>query len=397
MLDQASFDQQEAIVSPVALLKATPWLALAVSLSARELESRPLRVQGAEPDAFEATIRGPQFHPPHTAFHNFEEFSSPRIRQLRKEYGLDNVVAAEPDEFRRMLKLRHWVHTRWPIDNEQKFSGDVFEILEKAKAGYGFYCTHSMRVQHAVMTAMGFVARDLGVDSDHLVFGRSNHHGMNEVWSNKYAKWVLFDAKYDIHYERDGVPLSVLEVHQAVRSDLGKAIVKVQGPERREVPMKGLEYPTSSVLSYWWVSYTPGLRTFTGKSEGSGIVVFDSDDFRRTRWFRDGPDDLREHWAYGANAFIRVQDRDEINWTVGVPDVELRRVARSELDVVLTSVTPNLETYRVRMGDGSWQNIPGNQWRWRLGMGENTLAVRTRNQFGVEGPVVTARVKQRAR
>jgi hypothetical protein len=346
---------------------------------------------------FEAEIRGPQFHPPHPAFHDFEDFSSPRIHRLRQEHGLDDVVAAETNEFRRMLKLRHWVYTRWPIDNEQKFSGDVFEILEKAKAGLGFYCTHSMRVQHAVMTAMGFVARDLGVDSDHLVFGRSNHHGMNEVWSNEYAKWVLFDAKYDVHYERDGVPLSALEVHEAVRADLGKGIVKMQGPDRRAVPMKGLEYPTSSVLSYWWVSYTPGLKTFTGKTETSGIVVFDSDDFRRTRWFRGTAGGLGDHWAYRADAFIRVRDRDKIDWSVGVPAVELRRAARSEVDVVLTSITPNLEAYRVRTGNGPWRDIAANQWRWKLGPGENTLHVRTRNRFGVEGPVVTAVVKQRAR
>lgn len=381
----------------VDFLRAAAWLVLAASLSAGQAESRPLRIQGAEPDALEAVVRGPVFHAPHQAFHDFEEFSSPRIRRLREEYGLDEVVAGETNEFRKMLKLRHWVYGRWPIDNEQTFSGDVFEILEKAKAGFGFYCTHSMRVQHAVMTAMGFLARDLGVDSDHLVFGRSNHHGMNEVWSNEFAKWVLFDAKYDVHYERAGVPLSALEVHEAVRAGLGKGIVKMQGPDRRTVPMKGLEYPTSSVLSYWWISYTPGLRTFTGKSESSGIVVFDSDDFRRTRWFRGTGDGLGDHWAYRANAFIPVRDRHQIDWSVGVPGVELRQAARTELDVSFASVTPNFETYRVRIGKGPWQDIAGDRWRWKLGPGENTLDVRTRNRFGVEGPIVTAVVRQHAR
>jgi hypothetical protein len=220
---------------------------------------------------------------------------------------------------------------------------------------------------------------------------------MNEVWSNDYAKWVLFDAKYDVHYERDGVPLSALEVHEAVRADLGKGIVKMQGPDRRAVAMKGLEYPTSSVLSYWWISYTPGLKTFTGKTESSGIVVFDSDDFRRTRWFRGTAAGLGDHWAYRADAFIRVRDREQIDWSVGVPAVELRRAAPSELDVILTSVTPNLQAYRVRTGNGPWQDLAASQWRWKLGPGENTLYVRTRNRFGVEGPVVTAVVKQRAR
>ena len=113
-------------------------------------------------------------------------------------------MRGETSEFQKLLKLRHWVHSRWPIDNDQNFSGDAFAILEKAKTGAGFHCTHSMRVQHAVMTAMGYVVRDLGVDSDHLVFGKSNHHGVNEVWSNEYAKWVLLDAKYDIHLRTCG-------------------------------------------------------------------------------------------------------------------------------------------------------------------------------------------------
>jgi transglutaminase superfamily protein len=341
----------------------------------------------------EVVIRGPQFHsPPYSE--DFEDFASPNITRLRNEYRLDEVVRGETSEFQKLLKLRHWVHSRWPIDNDQKFSGDVFAILEKAKTGAGFYCTHSMRVQHAVMTAMGYVVRDLGVDSDHLVFGKSNHHGVNEVWSNEYAKWVLLDAKYDIHYERAGVPLSALELHEAARSDQGKGIVKVAGPGRREVPMKGLEFPTSSVLSYWWISYNPAMKTFTGKSDRRGVVVFDSPEFRATKWFRDTDEGLGEHWAYRANAFVPVSDRHEINWSVGVPDVKFKQEAPGEVDLTFFSITPNLETYRMRLNNGSWQNVAGDRWHWKLKVGENILDVCTRNRFGVEGPVVTVVVRR---
>jgi hypothetical protein len=334
-------------------------------------------------------IRGPEFHAPRFS-DEFEEFGSPRITRLREEYRLDDVVRGETSEFKKMLKLRHWIHSRWPIDNDQNFSGDAFEILEKAKAGAGFNCSHSMRVQHAVMTAMGYVARDLGVDSDHLVFGKSNHHGVNEVWSNEYAKWVLLDAKYDIHFERAGMPLSALEVHEAARADKGKNVVKVQGPDRRQVPMKGLEFPTSSVLSYWWISYNPGLRTFTGKNDSRNVVVFDSPEFRATKWFRSTGRGLVEHWAYRANAFVPVSDRHQINWSVGVPKVNIEHAAEGEVDVAFFSITPNLEMYRVRLNDGSWQDVAGDRWRWKLKPGKNVLDVRTRNRFGVEGPVVTA-------
>ena len=109
-----------------------------------------------------ATISGPEFAAS-TLFVGVEDPASPLAKRLRSEYRLDDVVKGETSEFRKMLKLRHWVHSRWHIDNDQNFNGDVFAILEKAKAGAGFNCSHAMKVQHAVMTAMGFVVRDLGV------------------------------------------------------------------------------------------------------------------------------------------------------------------------------------------------------------------------------------------
>jgi hypothetical protein len=357
----------------------------------RVSQQRPLHIQDSQPNISEAIVRGPQFHAPET-FHGFEQSTSPQIRRLRDEYQLDDVVRGETDEFRQMLKLRHWVHSRWPIDNEQKLSGDVFQILEYAKAGHGFYCTHSMRVQHAVMTAMGFIARDLGVDCDHQEFGRSIHHGVNDVWSNQYAKWVVLDAKYDVHYELEGVPLSARELHEAARADGGKKVVKVQGVDRAPVPMKGLEYPTSSVLTYWWVSYYLPLNTFTGQTRDNRLVIFDNSAFRDTKWYRGGANSLKEHWAYAAKTFVPTRDRNSIDWTPGVPELQARQVSPAELEVTFHSVTPNLKDYEVRVAGGPWQSAV-DRYRWALQSGTNTLEVRTRNSFGVNGPAMTASVR----
>ena len=145
------------------------------SLSA---DSRRMQVDAASDGIVRATVSGPEFHVPEI-FAAIEDYHNPRLKRLRDEYGLEKVVTGEPEEFRRLLKLRHWVHTRWPIDNDQKEGGDAFAILEKAKAGAGFHCSHSLTVQHAVMVSMGYVARDLGVDRNHEDLGRSIHHGVN--------------------------------------------------------------------------------------------------------------------------------------------------------------------------------------------------------------------------
>ncbi|GBD36719.1 hypothetical protein HRbin36_01847 [bacterium HR36] len=219
--------------------------------------TRPLLISGAGPEIHQATITGPQFHAPEL-FQCFEDYHNPRLKRLRDEYELEQVVEGEPNEFRRILKLRHWVHNRWRFDFDQNFKGDAFAILEKAKTGCGFNCAHSMTVLHAVLSSMGYVSRYVLGDRNHEDLGGSRHHGVNEVWSNDYAKWVLLDAQYDCHFEQDGVPLSALELHEAVRKDGGQGVVLVRGVERRQVPMAprtGPQPHEATIFSYWWVCW----------------------------------------------------------------------------------------------------------------------------------------------
>jgi hypothetical protein len=355
--------------------------------------TRPLPVRDADAGIVAATVSGPEFAAS-DLFHGVEDPASPLVKRLRTEYRLDDIVEGETDEFRKLLKLRHWVHSRWHIDNDQTFNGDVFAILERAKAGAGFNCTHAMKVQHAVMTAMGFVVRDLGVQCNTEEYPDGFHHGVNEVWSNDHARWVLMDGEYDFHFERDGRPLSALEAHEAARRDGGRGVVKVQGPGRTPVPMQGRGFPFTSVIGYWWVSYHVRQNTFTQpRGTDSRLVVFDNDAFRQTTWLRKRGDNvLRKHWAYDAKAFVPTGDRRQIEWTPGVPALDGRRASAGELEVEVRSATPNLAAYEVRLNGGPARDVADGRVRWKLAAGENTLAVRARNAFGVLGPAVTATV-----
>ena len=353
--------------------------------------SRPMQVEAASEAIVRATVCGPAFHAPEI-FAAIEDYHNPRLKRLRDEYGLEKVVAGEPNEFRRLLKLRHWVHTRWPIDNDQKEGGDAFAILEKAKAGAGFHCSHSLTVQHAVLVSMGYVARDLGVDRNHEDLSRSIHHGVNEVWSNDYPKWVMLDAKYDIHFERNGIPLSALELHEAVRADGGKGVVKMEGVERHPVPMDKPDAPEGTIRSYWWASYY--LLTEPHWSGGSRLLVFDNEAFRNTTWYRaTNEGKLVKHWAYAAHAFIPTGSRQQIEWTPGVPDLRARQVAPDTFEIQRRSATPNFKIYLTRIGGGSWKPLSGDRTRWTLQPGENRFEARTQNLAGVEGPVVSAVVE----
>ena len=360
-------------------------------------QDRPLPIEAASEGIVRAGVHGPQFYAPEI-FAAIEDYHNPRLRRLRDEYGLEKVVSGESNEFRRLLKLRHWVHSRWPIDNNQQEGGDAFAILEKAKTGAGFHCSHSLTVQHAVMVSMGYVVRDLGIDRNHEDLGRSVHHGVNEVWSNDYAKWVLLDAKYDIHFEREGIPLSALELHEAVRADGGKGVEKMEGADRHQAPMDKPDAPEGTIRSYWWVSYYLRPSPFAEPhwSGRSRLLIFDDDAFRKTTWYREeDAGKLVKHWAYAAHAFIPTANRQEIDWTPGVPDLRARQVAPDVIELDLRSATPNFETYLTRANGGAWQPLAGDHTRWSLQAGENRFEVRTQNLAGILGPVVSAVVEFR--
>lgn len=356
---------------------------------------RPLHIEGADGRIAEATISGPEAHFT-DFFHGFEDYHNPRLKRLRQKYRIGEAVRGETREFRKFLKLRHWIHSRWPIDNSQPFGGDAFAILEKAKTGAGFHCSHCMVVQEAVFSAFGFVARNLGVDRSHRDLGHSAHHGVNEVWSNAFAKWVLLDAKYDIHFERDGIPLSALELHEAVRADGGRGVEKRKGVNRRRVSMEDPKAVEGTIRSYWWVSYHTRQDTFTQPhwAGGSRLVVLDNAPFRRTTWYRQNGNRRVKHWAYAADAFLRTQDRHQIEWTPGVPALQVRQASPGTLSVRLRSATPNFKAYRVRIDGGAWRSVTSGQVRWRLREGTSRLEAHTRNLFGVDGPVVTATVRR---
>ena len=362
----------------------------------RPTTARPLVISGAGPEIRQATITGPQFHAPEL-LHSFEDYYNPRLKRLRDEYQLEKVVEGEPNDFRRILKLRNWVHQRWTFDFDQNFKGDAFAILEKAKTGCGFNCAHSMTVLHAVLSSMGYVSRYVLVDRNHEDFGRSMHHGVNEVWSNNHAKWVLVDAQYDCHFERAGVPLSALELHEAVRADGGHGIVLVKGVERRESAMAPDNDPLAheaTIRSYWWVCWPQRQNPFSQPhfTARDRLIVFDNEAFRTTVWFRGPAENLTKHWAYAAKAFIPTNDRTQIEWTPGVPELRVHCAQPDELEIEIRSATPNFKTCVVRCNGDEPQFCDDGHYLWKLKPGVNSLQVQCQNLFGINGPPVIAEV-----
>ena len=317
-------------------------------------------------------------------FRSFENYYSPRIKQLRDRYGLDSVVTGESDEWKRILLLRHWIRSNIAIDNDNptQTRGDTFAILDAAIKGGKFHCTHFSIVQHAVLNSFGYVTRRLGCGPGLKDDG--GHHGVNEVWVNKFSKWVLIDAKYDAHFEKDGVPLSALDIRDEVWHDGAKSVVRVVGPDRKPMkpdPETG-KWETRPDTYRWcsWETNTNRFTTFPARPT-STLVVLDDEIFRNNTWYRDG----KPHWAYGTPYFIKTARRDWIEWTPNVITSKVT-IAESRAHVFLNSCTSNFRSFQIINEAGAWQDC-SEQIELSLDRRDhNRFLFRTINLFGVTGP-----------
>jgi hypothetical protein len=175
---------------------------------------------------------------PNIAFVSYEDISLPRFDSLKTKYQLDTIFHGETDEFKRILLLRNWIRQKVSInDFGDPYPGNNHPqgIIDAAMKGQGFHCGHYMVVQNAVMNAYGYVTRCLG-SGPGVKGGEDGHHGMNEIWVNKFHKWFLSDAKFNHHFEKNGIPLSALEVRDEYLKNKAADVVLVKGPDR--VPMQ---------------------------------------------------------------------------------------------------------------------------------------------------------------
>lgn len=326
----------------------------------------------------------PQDNPPfrvNELFIGCENLRSPRFAELRRRFGIDEAVRGVEGELARILALRHWIARRIRIENDNPTAVphmDAWDILEAAEAGGGFHCAHFRLVQQTVLNAFGYVTRSLGVGDGRLDRGR--HHGVNEVWVNALGKWVLTDAKYDLHYEKSGTPLSALELRAEILENGGAAVERAYGPrrERRGEPHH------DTLETYRWLAWELNGNAFSEfpGHVSSALVLYEDEFVQTNTWYRDG----KPHWAYAAAFFVATAHRSWIEWTPNVVGSQVD-IAGNTARIALSSCTPNFATYALRRaGNTEWEPCAD---RFALDVPDSGLRVefRAENLAGVAGPV----------
>ena len=304
----------------------------------------------------------------------------PRQERLRKQYRLDEIIAAGETELEQLALLRDWVHSQWLGWQSDKYPytppWDPLEILEVTKGNWGYgMCTHYGATFAGCASALGFVARSIVVD----------HHCLAEVWSEDLQKWIMEDAgpgrEYDATYEVDGVACKALELHEHLISGEEDKIMS------NKLPQKQVEQMSSHIRTLirfgiplrndHLIHAEPAeLRHGAGQYHWNGYL-----------WWSDDIDPKYAEYS------LQTSRPADFYWSVNQTRLYLQATAEpTTLQVDLEHTTPNFSHFLVQRDGGEWEEVGDLSLQWELQPGENELAVRSVNVFGRQGRISRARV-----
>jgi hypothetical protein len=182
----------------------------------------------------------------------YQPLADPLLEQLASREHLRDVVAGAPRQLDQIQRLRDWVNAQWPDGNPSPYPPwNALTVLDWIRAGKtGGFCGQYAQVFLQSLAALGFTARYVEIGSRDNPYA----HYVTEVWSNEFDKWVVMDPDFNGYFERDGVPLSALEIHDAFVSPALTDVVPVFA-EARPGHATPTTWPHGTAELYYYLRY----------------------------------------------------------------------------------------------------------------------------------------------
>jgi len=320
---------------------------------------------------------------------SYQPYDEKRLAALRKEYKLDEVVASARDEFEAMVLLRNWTRSQFRRVDYQFLmrNFDVLQILKgniRNTAGAPHNPATQFRPCHffplfysQVLLSMGYQPRLVRIS--HAEERGYNGHGMTEVWSNQFRKWITMDPDLNIYYEKDGIPLNLVEVHNERYSKEPLAVKIVPGVH------------TSADFD---LSKIPDIKEMIRYHSYVQIVDM-RNDWMTNHYFRGHPkrsDRASLFWVDDKmppvfNFSTKTSNVNDFYWTLNQTEIWVRKEGNmgSQASLAFKTFTPNFKHFEIIIDDAKKVISTEPLYVWDLNPGRNTLSVRSVNQSGVPG------------
>jgi len=318
---------------------------------------------------------------------------SDKLTFLRNNWKLDAVVAPGKTEMEKYLLLRNWVRLQWP-HNEGNCGRpwDAINILSAPAGDHGM-CVHYGVTFTQCALALGYNARQIIL----------NNHYVSEVWVNDLKKWVLLDVEavqqegWDrygtaIYLNTDtGKPLNGLELHRALKNNTLDKVTQVLSMSDDKITFKPYErtYGPEEYGNFRYFCFPP-RNDFLDQLEPwevqHGVDHYHSNYYY---WWSDGPVATRGEYSQYSSR------EGDLYWTLNQAALTLTATnEKNELDVQVDTETPNFKEFRYSLNGAGWQTLEGDgdgqtsrtaHLTWSLRTGTNTLEIKPRSAFGMDG------------
>jgi hypothetical protein len=327
----------------------------------------------------------------------YQPYDESALQELRRKYKLDEVVAEASNDFEAMVLLRNWARSRFRRGDYQRVmeNFNALDLLTRDEHIYGepytsdsYYdpCHFFPLLYSQLVVSLGYQARLVSVE-----------HGMAEVWSNHFRKWIVMDAELNLHYEKKGVPLNMAEMLDEYHAPRPAEVEVVRGEQtsgdaNTTMVHLGLEHlPVETALKWFDIPLD---------------IVDMRNDWMTNHYFRGHPNrsetnspvyvDPKAKQPIALRQRLRpvTTDRRDFYWSLNQTEILAKRPTESVLELTFDTFTPNFDHFEIRV-NGSLHTQSDPVFAWHLVDGTNMIAVRSVNKFGVggitSGATVTAR------
>lgn len=340
----------------------------------------------------------------------FEDPHHPLSRRLRKEYGLEEVIAGGQTEMEKFLLLKEWVRVKmirhgWNFKLLDKTPENALGMLGALENGTLFICGYHAFVFKQCCEALGYPARSINLSRLHAEFPYERKqnigHVVAEVWSNERRKWIVFDCDANVHYEMEEVALSAAEVCRENHRNGGAQVKPVYGSYRPEADTTSSDGKTvdGTVWSPDEVRRQMGLFMENDVIDYYGIVQVKSGEAtfasnglpeRKLQFAPPGSHPPLVRNFQPVKAFDTwTDDLSVFNWSVN--ETVIKPVCGNPerphppLAVQLSHNMPNFDHFEQSRDDGSTWTRCGDSYDWDFAEGESSITARAVNSMGITG------------
>ncbi len=333
----------------------------------------------------------------------YQDMNHLKVRQLYDRAGITEMEAASDSDLDFFSRVADWANSQWGhIQPLPYATWDAHEILDRAETGDNFWCTYKAALFVQAMNSAGFTARMLGINRKDR-----NAHTVTEVYSDTFRKWVLVDPWKNCYFVRNDIPISALEMHNAIGNTAGiEAVFGENGHyleywaykagKSETIPHAGATIPLDSELLDGFAEFFYDLRIVMRNDHTSHpqqaenvyvdgfMVPYNS---RGGEWW--GP---QLHWT-DENTPPQITcpntgEIDDFEWPLNEVAIEVKKVSvpgdNVILEVSFSTFTPNFSHYELT-DDGKKVPIGGDVYVMKLREGRNTLMVSAVNDLGRKG------------